>query len=361
MNKYHESTRKVEAKLEEVFKTQDLIGLLDTELKASEQENRVLKEQLLQQESYTRRDNLLFLGIQEQHNENSEETVRTLLRSSLGLSDETVKTILISRCHRVGKKKSSHPRPIIARFLIHSQKMWVWQKRFTLKETPYLIKEDFPREIQNRRKLMLPLYNEAKRRDRTTKIVGERVTYRGRSYSYPQASQLASELKFFESGQSKRNGRVAFFGCSALYSNFYPATFQDGATTYTCSEQLYQQQLCLHFADAQAARAVLLQTDPVEMKKIGDRVLKSNQDEQTRWYNTQARDVMKNAVRLKFQQNPVLCDVLKNSTGQFIEANRYDSTWGVGLSLKDDKIWTENTWKGTNWLGQILDELKVEL
>ena len=159
-------------------------------------------------------------------------------------------------------------------------------------------------------------------------------------------------MKFFGRGQSHRNGKIAFYGCSAPYSNFYSASFREGASTYTCREQLYQQQLCLHFADAQAARAVLLQTDPAEMKRIGDRLLKSNQEEHTRWYNSHARNVMKNAVHLKFQQNPALCELLKNHTGQFIEVNRYDSIWGVGLSLKDDKLWTEIL--GTNWLGKML-------
>ena len=98
VHQYQETTRKVEERLEEVVKTQELIGLLDTELKASEQENRLLKEQLLQQESYTRRDNLLFVGIREQPNEDCEELVRVFLRSSLGLSDNIVKAILISRC-----------------------------------------------------------------------------------------------------------------------------------------------------------------------------------------------------------------------------------------------------------------------
>ena len=25
--------------------------------------------------------------------------------------------------------------------------------------------------------------------------------------------------------------------------------------------------------------------------------------------------------------------------------NDYNSIWGIGLSLKDDKLWTENSWK----------------
>ena len=76
MNKFEETNTKVTEKLEEVLKTQDLIGLLDTELRASELENKHLKEQLLQ-ESYTRRDNLLFIGIQEKPNEDCEALLRT--------------------------------------------------------------------------------------------------------------------------------------------------------------------------------------------------------------------------------------------------------------------------------------------
>ena len=196
------------------------------------------------------------MGIQEHPNEDCEEVVRACLRSSLGLSDNAVKAILISRCHRLGKKKSNYPRPIATNFVIHSQKMLVWQKKFALRGSPYMIKEDFPREIQNRRKLMLPIYNEAKERERVTKIVGEKGTYKGRTYNYSQANQLSCDFKFFGSGQSHRNSKIVFYGCSAPYSNFYPASLREGATTYTCSEQMYQQQFCLYFADAQAARAV---------------------------------------------------------------------------------------------------------
>ena len=351
----------IEEKFKEVQKTQELIGLLDTELKASEQENWQLKEKLLQQEAYTRRDNLLLLGIEEQSNENCENLVRMFLSSKLGIPESSAKTLLISRCHRLGRKKNTYPRPVIIKFLLHSERMMVWQKRLELKGTSFIIKEDFPQEIQNRRKVMLPLFKEAKLRDKSSKLTGERVTYKGRTYSYSHANELAGELKFFNSGQTIRHGKIAFYGRSAPYSNFYPAPFKEGATSYSCSEQMYQQQLCLHFADAQAARAVLLQTDPVEMKKIGDRLLKSNPDKKAIWFNNSARDVMKNAVRLKFLQNPQLCDVLKSSSGQLVEANPYDTVWGVGLSFKDGQIWDETTWKGTNWLGEILGEVRMEL
>ena len=352
---------KVEEKLKEVQKTQDLIGLLDIELKASEEENQLLKEKLLQQESYTRRDNLLLMGIQEQTNENCENLVRAFLSSKLEILESIAKALLISRCHRLGRKKNSYPRPIIIKFLLHSEKMMVWQKRFLLKGTSFIIKEDFPKEIQNSRKVILPLFNEAKQRDRFSKLFAEKVVYKGHTYTYTQAKELAEDLKFYKGGQATSHGKLAFYGRSTPYSNFYPASFKEGATVYTCSEQMYQQQLCLHFADAQAARTVLLQTDPVEMKKIGDRLLKSNPDKKASWYNNSARCAMKNAVRLKFLQNPNLCDLLKNSCGQLVEANPYDIVWGVGLSLKDEQIWDETAWKGTNWLGEILGEVRMEL
>ena len=87
-------------------------------------------------------------------------------------------------------------------------------------------------------------------------------------------------------------------------------------------------------------RAVLLQTDPVE---IGDRLLKSNPLVKARWYDTHAKGVIKSAIRLKFLQNPLLGEVLKKTSGQLIEANPYDNIWGAGLSLKDQEIWDKKS------------------
>ena len=45
--------------------------------------------------------------------------------------------------------------------------------------------------------------------------------------------------------------------------------------------------------------------------------------------------------------------------GKFAEANPYDTIWGTGIALKDDRILDPTSWTGTNWLGDILTDLYI--
>ena len=65
------------------------------------------------------------------------------------------------------------------------------------------------------------------------------------------------------------------------------------ATPY--SEQMYQNELCMFFGNAQAARLVMLQSDPVAMKKIGDRVAKTAVKRKDEWYQKKSQKRYKNS------------------------------------------------------------------
>ena len=57
----------------------------------------------------------------------------------------------------------------------------------------------------------------------------------------------------------------------------------------------------------------------------------------------------------KFNQNSLLKhSLLSTDNKTLIEANKYDRYWSRGLSLFDDKIWSQKEWKGKNILGQLL-------
>ena len=355
----HTTVESLGRRVLEVEKTQDLIALVDSELKATEHENKALKEQILLQETYSRRENLVFEGIKEVKGEDTQRTLQKFLATELDMKSQS-SSMLITRCHRLSVKNSSH-RPIIARFVMDSDRRIILNRKYMLKNTGFFIREDLPGEIVSRRKLMYPLFVKAKKSDREARIIRDKVTYNKKSYGYNQAYELAEILQFYSHGQRKDSGLIAFHGRSSYLSNFFPATFKEGSSVYSCSEQMYQHELCLFFGDAKAARSVMLQSDPVSMKNIGDQMLRMNKVKAEQWFQFHARRVMKSAVLQKFTQNSAIREQLLQLNGTLLEANQYDSRWGIGLSIRSDEWKDKNKWKGSNWLGEIIQEVRDEL
>lgn len=86
---------------------------LKTENTNLKRENEVLKRSLIELDQYGRRQNLRFLGIKEENNENAEQKIFDLIRNKLHIT----KSISIDVAHRVGKiQNPDRPRPIIVRF-----------------------------------------------------------------------------------------------------------------------------------------------------------------------------------------------------------------------------------------------------
>ena len=357
---YNDRMDNVEKKLKDLDKAHEL-GLLEREMKATEAENHSLKEQLLTLESYSRRNNLIFEGIKEE-GQNTISEVFKFLCTVLGYTQQECDNLLIANCHRLGKKvQSTKPRPLIVRFALDTQRNDVWLKTHLLKKTGFIIREDFPNEVTNRRKFMYPLYIEAKKKDRTVKLNGDKIVFRRKTYSYNEAFELAETLHFLDKGVRNENNLTAFHGQTSIFSNFFPCKFREGTVTYNCSEQMYQNELCLFFGDPHAAKAVMLHTDPVMMKKIGDKVMNNDVNRKHTWLSHQTKNKMKTAIYLKFSQNPSLMKHLKEAQGKLSEANPHDSIWGTGIALKDDRILDPSNWTGTNWLGDILTDLKEKL
>ena len=44
-----------------------------------------------------------------------------------------------------------------------------------------------------------------------------------------------------------------------------------------------------------------------------------------------------------------------------MEASPTDKIWGIGLSKDDPRAADRSKWRGTNWLGEILTEVREEI
>lgn len=163
INKQYEDQRK---EISEITKNvSDISNANNTMMKElnfmrSDFEN--LNERHLDLQMRSMRDNLIFEGILETQEENTEEILKEFINSEMNITDEPQ----FHRVHRMGRKTQGRPRPIVAKFVLHTEREKVRKAAFsTLRGKPFGINEQFPKEIlvNNRRKLLYPQYKQAKR------------------------------------------------------------------------------------------------------------------------------------------------------------------------------------------------------
>ena len=122
-------------------------------------------------EARSRRNNLLFRGFIEQNSENCANKIFDFLSDKL---DIDVRDMYIARAHRLGAKsrdRPNHNRPIIVAFRDFCDTELIMSRARMLKNTPFSIDFDLPREIQAARSKLWPLYKELKRTNPGAKVM----------------------------------------------------------------------------------------------------------------------------------------------------------------------------------------------
>ena len=111
-------------------------------------QNEVLSKQVNGLDAYSRRSNLIFEGIPEERGEDTWEKIKNVISAHMRLSGSEIK---IERCHRLHGSKSL-PKPIIVCFNWNADRQEVWNNRRHFKGTNYIVREDFPVEMQKNQK-----------------------------------------------------------------------------------------------------------------------------------------------------------------------------------------------------------------
>lgn len=123
------------------------------------EENKGMKESILDIQARSKRDNLIFSGIPEQEEEDPEAPFKKFLQKQLELPVDTVKNISFHWVHRLGRKQpdSQHQRPIVAKFEHFKQKELVKSQGQELRGTDFSMKDQFPREILEHCRCLFPI------------------------------------------------------------------------------------------------------------------------------------------------------------------------------------------------------------
>lgn len=149
------------------------------------------------------------------------------------------------------------------------------------------------------------------------------------------------------------NDHVIFF-YGSVFSQWAACDFTIDGVKYNCAEQYMMAMKATVFGDDEALGLIMSSYDPAYQKAVGRRVKNFDADV----WNRVSRNYVIRANLEKFRQ-PAFKDALL-STGDrlIVEASPTDRIWGIGLSCDDSRIWDLSEWRGTNWLGQCLMEVR---
>lgn len=150
-----------------------------------------------------------------------------------------------------------------------------------------------------------------------------------------------------------------FYRMKHPFSNWHRCKFVDSeGTEYNCSEQYMMAEKARLFGDEETREKILASRDPKEQKELGRQ---AKNFDPVKW-GTECKNIVYKGCYLKFTQNPKLLDALTDTRGTLIvEASPYDKIWGIGLGEDDPRINDPKNWRGTNWLGQVLTQLRDDI
>lgn len=109
------------------------------------------------------------------------------------------------------------------------------------------------------------------------------------------------------------------------------------------------------FGDDKIADQILVTSHPRDVQALGRKV--ANFD--LRIWSAVAKDGVFRGNMAKFTQNPLHLYSLMETYGTLlVEASPVDVIWGIGMAAEDPLVQDPKNWRGTNWLGEVLTDVR---
>ncbi|TDL99679.1 MAG: hypothetical protein C4K58_07035 [Flavobacteriaceae bacterium] len=148
-----------------------------------------------------------------------------------------------------------------------------------------------------------------------------------------------------------------FWETKHSFSQWHKCSFEIGGTTFNSAEQYMMYSKAILFGDIDSANKILESNNVREQKQLGRQVKNFNKE----IWDLNATSIVYNGNKEKFKQNKEFLNLLLSTKGQtIVEASPDDNIWGIGLTKDQEESKSIFTWKGTNWLGILLTELREE-
>lgn len=147
------------------------------------------------------------------------------------------------------------------------------------------------------------------------------------------------------------------FFWGGIFSQWYKSRFSVGGVYYNCAEQYMMAMKASLFENYDTLDAIMGTSNPKEQKALGRQVKNFNADK----WNAVAKDFVFKANLAKFSDDTLKRLLLDTGDKEIVEASPYDTVWGIGMSETDPNRFDKSKWRGTNWLGEVLMQVRAEL
>lgn len=143
-----------------------------------------------------------------------------------------------------------------------------------------------------------------------------------------------------------------------VYSQWHKHDITIDGITFNCCEQYMMYRKAMVFNDIACAKKILNEKDPREQKKLGRSVANFIPS----IWESVARDFVFRANMAKFGNDYTLrAEIFSTENTLLVEASPYDTIWGIGFDEDAASKTPVDEWKGSNWLGLVLTEVRDTL
>lgn len=321
--------------------------------------NTQLQAQVIKNETYSRRENLIFRGVP---NSNLPPIIQ-IRRILHNMRIPNAHAIPIARCHYLNN--SNTHKQIIVRFISFVDRERVWDLRKNLRGSRMILLEDFPPKVEHCRRELNPIASLASTLPgyNNVQLKADKLVINKQTYTTDTLHNLPKNINPRYTSERQKDNCLVFGGISSRHhplSNYYQKPFtSDDGQMYTSIEQGYQHKKCTFDGNVNSSLAsqILACDDPARIRSLGQR---AHIDDITQW-DSAKDEIMYKLLHNKFTQN---CDIkttlLDTNTAQLIEANGKDAYWASGLPLTNPRNLQKN-FPGKNRLGELLEKLRSEL
>ena len=184
-----DSVESLDRKQREIDSLLSQMKKLESEQSKTEED---LKAQVLDIQCRSMRDNLIFYRIPEQKDETDDDCARKMLSFiEEHLEKENAsRDIKLHRAHRMGKFNNSKVRPIVAKFAFYPDREKVRKSAGKL-DTNFGISQQFPKEIMETRRKLVPVMKDARQKGHDAYIVVDKLYIDKQLYREPVAATNA--------------------------------------------------------------------------------------------------------------------------------------------------------------------------